>query len=169
MRGEGSVRSLFEVRSAARAAVVLWLAAIIVVPMAKTISEIAAPPPAYAQEMSAYLDENVPVDAVVETWDPEMGFLTDHNYHYPPNALLALAVQQVYFGGEPVREHYHFVQTERPQYLLAGVFSKWTGVYPLDDLAGEYRLVRTFGTYDLYERVRSDADVGGFRNRDSRR
>jgi hypothetical protein len=82
-----------------------------------------------------------------------MGFLTDHNYHYPPNALLAVAVDQVYYGGEPVRERYDFVQTEKPPYLLAGVFSKWTEIYPLEELSNQYELIATFGDYDLYKRV----------------
>jgi 4-amino-4-deoxy-L-arabinose transferase-like glycosyltransferase len=150
----GRFRSLFEIRNAPRFAIALWLLAIIMIPMAKTVLEIAFPEPAYAQQMSAYLDENVPQDAVIETWDPEMGFLTNHDYHYPPNALLAVAVDQVYYGGEPVQDRYDFVQTEHPDYLLAGEFSKWTEIYPLEELTGEYELVQTFGDYDLYRRVR---------------
>jgi hypothetical protein len=150
----GWFRSLFEIKNATKFAVTLWLVVIVALPMAKTVLEIAAPEPAFAQQMSAYLNANVPQDAVIETWDPEMGFLTDHNYHFPPNALLAVAVDQVYYGGEPVQELYDFVQVEHPEYLLAGEFSKWTGIYPLDELAGEYELVQTFGDYDLYQRVR---------------
>jgi len=150
----GWFRSLFEIRNATKFAIVLWLLAIIMIPMAKNILDIAAPPPAYAVQMSEYLNENVPLDAVIETWDPEMGFLTDHNYHYPPNALLAVAVDQVYYYGEPVQDRYDFVQTEHPDYLLAGEFSKWTEIYPLDELSGEYELVQSFGVYDLYQRVK---------------
>jgi len=149
----GLFRSLFEIRNAPKFAVSLWLLVIIMVPMAKTVLDIASPGPAYAQQMSAYLNENVPQDAVIETWDPEMGFLTDHNYHYPPNALLAVAVDQVYYGGEPVQGRYDFVQTEQPDYLLVGEFSKWTEIYPLEELTSGYELVQTFGDYDLYRRV----------------
>ena len=150
----GRFRTLFEIRNAAKFAIALWLFAIIMIPMAKNILDIAAPPPAYVVQMSEYLNENVPQDAVIETWDPEMGFLTDHNYHYPPNALLAVAVDQVYYYGEPVQDRYDFVQTEHPDYLLAGEFSKWTEIYPLDELSGEYELVQSFGVYDLYQRVK---------------
>lgn len=150
----GRFRSLFDVKNASKFAITLWLLAIILIPLAKTILEIALPGPAYAQKMAAYLDENIPTDAVIETWDPEIGFLSDQNFHYPPNALLAVAVDQVYYGGEPVRDRYDFVQTEHPEYLLAGEFSKWTGIYPLDELSGEYELVASFGDYDLYKRIR---------------
>ena len=59
---------------------------------------------------------------------------------------------KVYYDGEPVQDRYDFVQTEHPDYLLAGEFSKWTEIYPLGELIGEYELVQTFGNYDLYER-----------------
>jgi len=145
--------SLFDIKNAPRFAIILWLCAIIIIPLSKTVLEIAVPGPDYAQQMSDYLNRNVPPNAVIETWDPEMGFLTDHNYHYPPNALLAVAVDQVYYGGEPVQSHYDFVQTNHPEYLLTGEFSKWTDIYPLDKLTGNYELVQTFGEYDLYQRV----------------
>jgi len=150
----GWFRSLFEIRNAPRFAVSLWLVVIIMLPMAKNILDIASPDPAYAMQMADYLDENVPADAVIETWDPEMGFLSDRNFHYPPNALLAVAVDQVYYGGEPVQERYDFVQTENPDYLLAGEFSKWTQIYPLEDLMDRYEWVVSFGDYDLYRRVK---------------
>ena len=150
----GWLRSLFEIQNAPKFAVSLWLLAIIMVPMAKTVLDIALPGPAYAQQMATYLDKNIPPDAVIETWDPEMGFLTDHNYHYPPNALLAVAVDQVNYGGEPVQKRYDFVQTEHPDYLLAGEFSKWTEIYQLDRLQDQYEWVINFGEYDLYRRIR---------------
>jgi 4-amino-4-deoxy-L-arabinose transferase-like glycosyltransferase len=153
-RSRGWFRFLFDVRNAAGIALSLWLAAVIMIPTAKIVLDIAHPDPPYAMQMSAYLNENVPMDAVIETWDPEMGFLNDHNFHYPPNALLAVAVDQVYYGGQPVQERYDFVQTEHPDYLLLGVFSKWTQIYPLEELMGEYEWVVSFGDYDLYRRVK---------------
>jgi len=149
----GYFRSFFESKNSYRFAVVVWLLAIIIIPMAKNVLEIAAPGPAYAEQMSAYLDENVPQPAIIETWDPEMGFLTDHNYHYPQNALLAIAVDQVYYGGEPVQGHYDFVQTEKPEYLLIGEFSKWTEIYSPEYVQENYKLMQSFGDYDLYQRI----------------
>jgi hypothetical protein len=150
----GYFRSLFETRNAARFALTLWLVAIIFIPLAKNVADIALPGPNNAKYMADYLNENVPVPAVIETWDPEMGFLTDHNFHYPPNALLAVAVDQVYYGGEPVQENYDFLQTEQPEYLLLGEFSKWTQIYPKDYVQENYQLMQTFGDYDLYYRIK---------------
>lgn len=91
---------------------------------------------------------------MIETWDPEMGFLTDHNYHYPPNAWLAVAIDQVNYGGEPVQNRYDFLQTENPEYLLMGEFSKWTEIYSYDYVQANYQLMQSFGDYDLYQRVK---------------
>lgn len=150
----GRFHFLFDKKNTYRIATSIWLLAIIVIPMSKKVVVIASPGPDYAQQMSVYLNENVPQNTIIETWEPEMGFLTDHNYHYPPNALLAVAVNQVYYSGEPVQDRYDFIQTEKPDYLLVGEFSKWTEIYPLEELAGEYELIQTFGDYDLYERVK---------------
>lgn len=151
---EGVFHSLFNVKNALRFAVTAWLAAMVLIPLAKTVSDIALPGPAYAKQMSDFLNANVPVNVVIETWDPEMGFLTDHNYHYPPNALLAIAVNQLYHGGELVQNHYDYLQQEKPEYLLLGEFSKWTDIYPINYVQENYQWIQTFGEYDLYLRVR---------------
>ena len=149
----GSFRSLFEVKNAARFALTVWLVAIIAIPLTKDVSEIAFPGPNNARLMADYLNANVPESAIIETWEPEIGFLTNHNYHYPKNELLAVAVNQVYYGGEPVRDRYSFVETENPDYILVGEFSKWTLIYPVDYVFENYQWVQTFGDYDLYQRI----------------
>jgi hypothetical protein len=152
--GKGFVRSIFEVKNAARFALTLWLAFIIVIPLSKNLVEIAFPGDDNAKRMAEYIQQNVPSTAIIETWEPEMGFFTEHAYHYPPNALLAIAVDQVYYGGEPVQNHYDFIQTEKPEYLLLGEFSKWTSIYPEKSIQQNYELVQSFGEYDLYHRIK---------------
>lgn len=149
----GFFRSLFDVKNAARFALTVWLVAIIAIPLTKDVSEIAFPGPNNARLMADYLNANVPESAIIETWEPEIGFLTNHNYHYPKNELLAVAVNQVYYGGEPVRDRYSFVETENPDYILVGEFSKWTLIYPVDYVFENYQWVQTFGDYDLYQRI----------------
>ena len=150
---KGFWNSLFSGKGAFRWALVVWLFLIVALPMAKNVLEIARGGTRSAEQMAAYLNENIPQNAVIETWDPEMGFFTDHNFHYPPNALLAVAVEQIYAGGEPVKGHYTFVQDEKPEYILAGEFSKWVDVYPVDELWGKYEWVITIGDYELYKRI----------------
>ena len=149
---KGFWNSLFS-KDAFRWALVVWLFLIVSLPMAKNVLDIARGSTRSAEQMAAYLDTNISKDVVIETWDPEMGFFTDHNYHYPPNALLAVAVEQIYAGGEPVGDHYTFVQDEKPEYILTGEFSKWVNIYPVDQLWEQYEWVTTIGDYDLYKRV----------------
>ncbi len=150
---QGFRNSLFSGRGAFRWALAAWLFLIVALPMAKNVLEIAQGGSRSAEQMAVYLNANISKDAVIETWDPEMGFFTDHNYHYPPNALLAVAVEQVYAGGEPVKDHYTFVQDEQPEYILTGEFSKWVAIYPVDQLWEEYEWVTTVGNYDLFKRI----------------
>ncbi|MCI0553444.1 MAG: glycosyltransferase family 39 protein [Anaerolineae bacterium] len=149
----GYFRSFFVMGNASRFTLALWLVAIVMAPLAKTMVDIAFPGPNHARLMADYMNENIPQSAIIETWDPEMGFFTDHNYHYPPNALLAVAVEHINYGGEPVQKRYDFLQTEEPDYLLIGEFSKWTEVYSNDIVHENYQLWQSFGVYDLYRRL----------------
>jgi uncharacterized membrane protein SpoIIM required for sporulation len=137
---------------ALRWAMIAWLAAIFVIPLSETLWETISPGFNAPDAMASYLNEHVPHEALIETWEPEMGFLTDHNYHFPPALLLLDAVNQVNVGGPPVAQIYSFVQTEHPDYVLAGEFSRWVEIYPLDFLAAHYELVTTIGGYELYAR-----------------
>lgn len=86
-----------------------------------------------------------------ETLEPEMGFLTDHNYHYPPHALLNDTVGQIWRDKPPVSDNYSFVEEENPDYVLVGEFAKWTNMYRTDMFERFYRHLVTIGSYDLYE------------------
>jgi hypothetical protein len=128
----------------------VWLAALFVIPFAESLWEIVSPGFNAPEAMASYLNEYVPQDALIETWEPEMGFLTDHNYHFPPALLLLDAVMQVHLGGSPVSEAYDFVQSEQPDYVLVGDFSRQVDIYPYDLLAEGYELETTVGGYELY-------------------
>jgi 4-amino-4-deoxy-L-arabinose transferase-like glycosyltransferase len=151
---KGLENSLFSGKYAFQWTLAIWLFLIFSLPMVKNVMEIYQGGSDAVEQMAAYLDENIPQNAVIETWDPEIGFFTDHNFHYPPNALLAEAVEQVYSNGEPVNGHYTFVQEEKPEYILNGEFSKWVDIYPVEQLNDQYEWVIKIGDYDLYRRVK---------------
>jgi 4-amino-4-deoxy-L-arabinose transferase-like glycosyltransferase len=141
-------------RAQALAAVgMAWLAAMILVPLAQSTRPIALSKSAenYPLAMADYMNANVPREALVETWEPEMGFLTDHTYHYPPQRLLYRAVTFIWAGGPAPATDYTFVLEQKPQYVLAGVFSKYVAFYPSDWLTG-YQVVTEIGPYTLYKR-----------------
>jgi 4-amino-4-deoxy-L-arabinose transferase-like glycosyltransferase len=140
-----------------RWAMVAWLAAMFFIPVAESTWEILSPDFNAPDAMASYMNEHVPQDALIETWEPEMGFLTDHNYHFPPALLLLDAVEQAFLDGPPVSQAYHFVQSEHPDYVLVGYFSRMVDIYPLDLLEENYELVTTIGSYDLYARENGTA------------
>ncbi len=144
---------LFQALRNRRRAVLVWLGAaylalVVLAPLALTARVVLSPRYA-AHEMAAYLDRNVPTSAIIETWEPEMGVLTDHNYHYVPTELLDPAVRHVWLGGAPVE--YDGLEA-RPPYVLLGPFSGYTRIYPPDVLARDYQVLYTAEPYTLLQR-----------------
>ncbi len=127
-----------------------WLAASIAIGLIYLGRQILFPAVNAPAAMAAYLDRAVPADAVIETWEPEIGFLTDHTYHYPPPELLNTAVQHIWLGGPSPGEHYDYIERERPEFLLLGRFGRWVDIYDLDAVEADYQLVVQIGEYDLY-------------------
>lgn len=153
-RAEGLLRGLTTARADGlqrlALAGVIWLGILVAVPLALTARTIVMPPTNNAAQMAEWMNANVPLDALVETWEPEMGFLTDHLYHYPPNALLDKAVGFMWRGGTAPAAEYDFVQSENPPYVLVGAFSRWVQLYPQQILDSRYEMLTAFGGYQLY-------------------
>lgn len=101
------------------------------------------------QRMAAYLDRAVPTAAVIETWEPELGFLTDHRYHYPQPSLLDRAVRHQWLGG-PALDDYDPI-AGGADYLIIGPFARYTGVYDESAIAARYHTVATVGDYTLFQ------------------
>lgn len=133
------------------------LALMLAAPLALTARDIAAPPVNSPDAMATYLNDNVPQDALIETWEPEMGFLTNHNYHFPPAGLLDKGVGYIWRGGAAPSEQYHFVEESQPPWVLVGAFARWVNLYGPALEQGDYRLVTSIGGYDLYVRDVSTA------------
>jgi len=102
-----------------------------------------------AFDLADYLDHEVPEGTIIETWEPELGFLTDHAYHYPPSGWLDRAVRDKWLtdGGLP---EYAPDMAIQPAYLVVGPFGKWTGIYAPFLKRAHPRLVASIGEYDLY-------------------
>jgi len=79
-----------------------------------------------------------------------MGFLTDHNYHFPPAALLPKAVAYIWLHQAPPAQFYALDPAHLPNYILVGEFARWVNLYPPDLLAARYRLETRIGAYELY-------------------
>jgi hypothetical protein len=154
-RGEEEARA----REAVAAAVWVLLAAAVVLPFARQVGLLVSPPENFPKQAAAYLEQHVPKDAIVETWEPELGFLTDHRYHYPPSALLIDAVAYQFGRGPSPATRYDFRAGGSPAYLVRGEFAKWVDAYPDDRLEDAYRLMADIGAYSVYERVGPGSDA----------
>ncbi|MDW8068675.1 MAG: glycosyltransferase family 39 protein [Anaerolineae bacterium] len=140
-----------------RWAMLLWFAIMVARPLVYNVRRIVAPPLNTPAAMAAYLDAHVPHDTLIETFEPEMGFLTDHNYHFAPTEVLHQGVRYVWLNGPPPSESYDFVQKEKPDYVLIGPLARWINLYPADVLADHYRPVVRFeaGDSPVYELYKS--------------
>jgi len=133
-----------------RAVLLTVLIVMIAAPLRLTARDILFPPFNGPSAMAAYLNEHVRQTALIETCEPEMGFLTDHRYHFLPQRLAYQALGFLYQGKPSPAEGYRFVQEESPDYVLVGWFASWVGMYAAPALAERYDRVAQFGAYQLY-------------------
>ena len=137
--------------------VVLLLSGLI--PMTR---QIARSPDSGLQELGQYLNTQVPIDEVIESWEWEVDVLTDHAYHHPSYDVLNVFTERLYYG-VPVPPGTYDPLSYDPAYLIVGTFAKWTGVYDRDLLAQNCTPVESFGEYDLYrvsDKVTEDDNTG---------
>ncbi len=128
--------------------VAAYTALAIGIPLTLSARAIAQPDDS-AQRFAAYMNANIPQNTIVETWEPELGLLTDHRYHYPPIALLDTAVRHQWLGGPPlVYDGLH----DAPAYVVVGNFGAYTNIYAPDVLARDYVEQEHIGTYVLFKR-----------------
>ncbi|MBP7999441.1 MAG: glycosyltransferase family 39 protein [Chloroflexi bacterium] len=137
---------------ALRVTLALWLVGMIVLPLAQNLKNIALTQENAAADMAAYLSENVPLTAIIETWEPEIGFLADQKFHYPPSGTLNLSVQQKFMNGPLVAEQYNFQEHVDAEYVLIGNFATWIELYTPAQLEPTYQQEAQFGPYILYKR-----------------
>ena len=140
------------VRGGVMGVVVLWAAVIIVPSLAASALPIVRPPQNAPAAMAEYLTKEIPTGAVIEMWEPELGFLAAHNFHYPPTGTLNVAVQHIWSGGPAPRLKYHPLEEAQPPYVLVGSFARWVDVYPPEVLARDYQRLTSIGAYELYAR-----------------
>jgi hypothetical protein len=127
-------------------------AIIIISPLADETKAVFGASDRSPQQVAAYLDANISTSTVIETWEPELGFLTNHAYHYPPSGWLDRAVRAQWGLPAPAGgAQYDPIADAHPAYLVVGKFGKYTGIYSsLIDKLGTGP-VATFGQYDIYK------------------
>lgn len=132
----------------------VWLAACAVLGAAAMAQ---APGPATlrpdaAAEMAAAVTSLVPRDAIIESWESEIGALIGpERVHAPHQRYLFEAIRMRSHEGRPIALRYDVLQRD-PAFLIRGPFAALARVYDEARLAECFRAVMTVEPYTLFER-----------------
>jgi hypothetical protein len=111
-----------------------------------------APMKSSLHEVTAYLDERIDRNAIIETYESELLFLSDHRFHFPPDQVHVELVRRKTI--DPHHPVGYDPLTADPDYLIVGGFDREWGLYDQVLASGAFRLVQSFSQYSLYQRVR---------------
>jgi hypothetical protein len=115
--------------------------------------EVVAPPANGYEAMRAFLASNVPAGAVVETCEWEFGVEVGFPMRHPTMRTVSALTEAIY-GRRAMPAELLNANGPLPDFVLAGPFSGWTGMYR-DLLDSRGTRVATFVPYELY-RIRHD-------------
>lgn len=108
-----------------------------------------------AAQAAALIDESIPDDAVIETWEWELSGLSDHAYfHHPDQAYLFEAIRQFSHQNTGFNLRYDALQAD-PDYLVIGAFGGWTGIYPPAVVEANFELAYSVGDYQIFKRIKN--------------
>jgi hypothetical protein len=108
------------------------------------------------QQTANFLNQNIDQGKVIETWERELGILTDRNYHYPDQVMLAQVHSRLYRGENNVYGlgDEYFLKV-RPDYLVLGWYSRLNEIYDMATVNKYGKKIATVGSgewrYDIYK------------------
>ena len=120
-------------------------------PLLTALRDVATAGDRSPHQMAAYLQTEVPLSSVVETWEPELGLLTDHAYHSPPRGWLERAVRAQWLDQQDTPPAYDPRPEADVDYLVVGPFGKYTRQYDWLLKQTPNQRLASFGPYDLYQ------------------
>lgn len=103
-------------------------------------------------QAAKFLNKYTPPSALVESYDSGLLFLLDRPIHYPPPDISGEVVKRVYLR-IPLTINYDPLSAD-PDYLVVGPYSRLWKLYDPVLEKKQFRLLHTFGLYDIYERMR---------------
>jgi 4-amino-4-deoxy-L-arabinose transferase-like glycosyltransferase len=103
-------------------------------------------------EVIDFLNTQTPSASVIETYDPELFFLLNRSYHYPPDQIHVDLIRRNFLK-QHVSIDYDPLAAD-PDYLVVGPHSKLWKLYDRAVESGSFRLIQAYRRYDVYERVR---------------
>jgi hypothetical protein len=102
-----------------------------------------------------YLHDETPASAIIETYESELFFFLNRRYHYPPDQVHVELIRREDLSESRVI-NYDPLSAD-PDYLVVGAWCRYYKCYDSVLSQGAFKLVRTFGPYDVFERVRKAA------------
>ncbi len=132
-----------------QAALLALLLLFVLRPLQGRLSEVVTGGDDSPQRMAAYIVQNLPAGATIETYDPEICFLSGYSCHFPPNMIMDASIKYVWYNAPPPSEFYDFRAHGAP-YLLIGDFGRWVHLYDPEVVARDYQLEVSIGNYALY-------------------
>jgi len=103
-------------------------------------------------EVSEYLNTQARPGSLVETYDAELFFYLHQPYHFPPDQThIEYLRRQLLDPNWPIA---YSPLEANPDYLVVGPISQDWGVYDQVIADGDFRLLKDYSRYKLYERVR---------------
>jgi 4-amino-4-deoxy-L-arabinose transferase-like glycosyltransferase len=105
-----------------------------------------------ALEVAAYFDEHIEPGMLIETYESELLFLSDHHFHIPPDQVFVDVERRKSVDPQhPV--DYNPLDAD-PDYLVVGIYSYGWGLYDEVISSPEFNLIKAFPRYHIYQRVR---------------
>jgi hypothetical protein len=105
-----------------------------------------------AAQVAGFLETHTPPDAVIETYDSELLFLSHRRIHYPPDHVSVQLQRRRELQPDLPIEYDPLVAD--PDYLVVGPFSSMWGLYNPVLGTGQFKLVFEVPNYQVYQRVR---------------
>jgi len=145
----------WDVAATGRLALLALLAIMIVRPLQARFGEVIGQMDTSPQAMAAYITAHVEPEAKIETWEPEICFLTGYKCHFPPMQAMDAAIKYIWYDAPPPSAWYDFLQYDS-QYLLIGDFGQWTHLYDPALVQQHCEWLVSIGNYELYRIKESD-------------
>jgi 4-amino-4-deoxy-L-arabinose transferase-like glycosyltransferase len=107
-------------------------------------------------QAAEYLNKNIDKSKTIETWERELGILSNHRFHYPDQSLLGESYVAIFREGQPYqRLGGEYFATARPDFLIIGWYGRHYQLYNPQFIADHATHMITIGhgdwRYDIYQ------------------
>jgi len=109
------------------------------------------------QQLAEFMNREVDQDILVETWERELGILTDHLYHFPEQSrLIDVHAAKYRQSSQGYLLGYEYFNKTQPSFLVVGRFAREFPLYDPSFLSQNATVVAQFGddglgAYEIFE------------------